>query len=83
MTGASVTNTAKMFGASGSTDLQVMITKLRPGRKPKLSDMNRRNLTQIVGKNHKIIGPNTTAVHNDNPENSVFTKTFHHELHKT
>ena len=48
--------------------------KQNSGRKRKLSDKDRRNLTRIVGKDHKNTVSKITAELNDHLENPISSK---------
>ena len=84
------TNITKLFGAARSTVLKVMTAfekegktsslKQNSGRKRKLSDRDRRSLTQIVRKNHKNTAPKITADPNDLHENPVSSKTVRRRI---
>ena len=81
MAGASVTKIAQLFGVARSTISKIFekegkISSLKQdsGRKRKLSDMDRRTLTQILRKDYKDITPKIIAEVNGHLENPVSSK---------
>ena len=92
MAGTNVTKTTELFGVARSIILKVMAAfekerktsslKQNSGRKQKLSERNRRTLTQIVWMDHKNTASKITSELNDNIEKPVSSKTVRRERHK-
>jgi predicted transcriptional regulator len=71
LVGASLTKTVTLLGASRAAVSEVMkaytnhgetsSVKRNSGRKPKLSEMNRRTLKRTVSKNHRTAAAKVTA----------------------
>jgi transposase len=93
LSGASVTKTAILLGASRATVSKVMPTctnhgkttsaKRNSGRKSTLTERDFRTLRKIVLKNHRTTAAQLTAELNIHLDETVCTKTVQRELHKS
>jgi hypothetical protein len=69
--------TANTYNGNTSSDKRIS------GRKPKLSDRDRRPLNMIVSKNHRTTAAQGTVELNIHLEDPVSTKRVRQELHKS
>jgi transposase len=91
LAGGSVTETATLLGVSRAAISKVMMAytnhgktgESNSGRKPKISETDRRTLQRVLSNNQRTTAIKVTAELNIYLEDPVSTKTFRRELHKS